>query len=154
MIDALKYWIQFAHPLLMWVLFALTLYALYLGVQIRRIRSAEGETKTKLLQGKFKDKHHQIGSILLSLMVLGTIGAMGVTYINNGQLFVQPHLLVGLGMTGLIATSAALTPLMQKGQDWARNAHISLNIAIVGLFAWQAFTGMEIVQKFLDELLA
>jgi uncharacterized membrane protein len=83
-------------------------------------------------------------------MVLGTIGGMAATYINNGKLFVGPHLLVGLGMTGLIATSAALVPFMQKGNEAARLTHISLNVALVGLFGWQALTGMQIVQRILD----
>jgi hypothetical protein len=147
-----KYWLQFAHPLLMWVLFTLTIYALYLGWQVRRTRSAQGETKTNLIKGKFNQKHHQIGAFLLAFMVLGTVGAMGVSYLNNGKLFVEAHLLVGLSMTTLMAFSASLTPFMQKGQDWARNTHIFLNIAITGLFGWQALTGMEIVQKILTQV--
>ena len=85
-------------------------------------------------------------------MVLGTIGGMAVTYINNGKLFVGSHLLAGLGMTGIIATSAALVPYMQKGNDIARYTHITLNITLLGLFGWQAVTGMQIVQKILDNL--
>ncbi|KKJ01066.1 DUF4079 domain-containing protein [Prochlorothrix hollandica] len=147
--DDVKYWLQFGHPLLMWVLFGLTLYAMYLGLQVRRTRSAEGEDKKALIQGQFNQKHHKIGSLLLAMMVLGNIGGMAVTYLNNEKLFVGPHLLAGLAMTGLIALSASLTPFMQKGQDWARNGHILANVAIVGLFGWQAFTGVEIVQKIL-----
>jgi uncharacterized membrane protein len=75
---------------------------------------------------------------------------MAVTYVNNQKLFVGPHLLVGLGMTALIAVSASLTPLMQKGNDVARYAHISLNLALLGLFGWQAITGVQIVQRILN----
>lgn len=150
--ESIKVWSQFAHPLMMWVLLALTVYAMYLGIQIRRTRSAEGETKKQLIQGRFNIRHHQIGSILLAFMVLGTIGGMAVTYINNGKLFVGPHLLVGLGMTGVIATSAALTPYMQKGHDWARYSHIFLNVALLALFGWQAVTGMQIVQRIVDRI--
>jgi Protein of unknown function (DUF4079) len=75
-----------------------------------------------------------------------------VTYINNGKLFVAPHLVVGLTMTGLIATSAALSPFMQKGQDWARYTHIALNTAIVGLFGWQAVTGVDIVLRIISKM--
>jgi hypothetical protein len=150
--ESIKVWSQFGHPLIMWVLLALTVYALYLGVQIRRTRSAEGDLKKQLIKGKFSIKHHQIGSVLLTLMVLGTIGGMAVTYINNGKLFVGPHLIAGLGMTGLIATSASLTPFMQKGNDWARYTHIALNVALLGLFGWQAVTGMQIVQRIVDRM--
>jgi uncharacterized membrane protein len=146
----LKLIIQFVHPLTMWVLLALTLYAMYLGFQIRRTRSAEGEVKKELIKQKFNTKHHQISSLILALMVLGSIGGMASTYLINQKLFVGPHLLAGLGMTGMIAVSASLTPLMQKGSDAARYTHISLNVVLLGLFGWQAVTGLQIVQKILS----
>lgn len=151
-LETIKVYSQFVHPVLMWVLFGLTIYATYLGFQWRRVRSAEGEEKKKLIQGHFNIRHHQIGAALLTLMVVGSIGAMGATYINSGKLFVNPHLLVGLGMTGLIATSASLTPFMQKGNDWARYTHIALNTVLVGLFGWQAFTGVQIVQNIINRM--
>jgi hypothetical protein len=150
--ELLKGYGQFAHPLLMWTLLGLTMYAMYTGFQWRRTRSAEGETKKELLKGKFNIKHHQIGSIVLSLMVLGSLGGMAVTYVNNGKLFVGPHLIAGLGMTALIAVSASLTPLMQKGSELARISHITLNTVIVGLFAWQAVSGIDIVQRILERM--
>lgn len=152
MSDSVKVYSQFAHPITMWVLFALTLYAMYTGLQWRRTRSATGEEKKKLIAGKFKDTHHKIGAFALSLMVLGTIGGMGVTYWNNGKLFVGPHLFVGLAMAGTIAVSASLTPFMQKGAEWARISHIVLNTAIVGLFGWQAVTGLDIVQRIIGRM--
>lgn len=150
--ETVKVWSQFGHPMIMWILLGLAVYAFYLGLQSRRTRTAPKEVRKELVTKKFTIKHHQIGSLLLALMVLGTIGGMAVTYINNGKLFVGPHLLVGLGMTGMIATSAALVPLMQKGNNFARYTHISLNIALLGLFGWQAVTGMEIVQKIISNL--
>jgi Protein of unknown function (DUF4079) len=148
---ALKPIIDFAHPLTMWALLGLTLYAMYLGFQIRRTRSAEGDEKKELIKQKFNLKHHQTSSILLAFMVLGTIGGMASTYIENQKLFFGPHLLVGLGMTGLIAVSASLTPLMQKGSDIARNSHITINVALLSLFGWQAITGTQIVLKLLSK---
>jgi hypothetical protein len=150
--DSVKVWSQFFHPILMWVIFGLMIYALYLGAKVRRTRSAEGDEKKELIKGKFNVKHYQLGSVLLALMVLGSIGGMAVTYINNGKLFVGPHLLAGLGMTGLIALSAALSPFMQKGQDWARYSHILLNVGLLGLFGWQAVSGMNIVQRIISRL--
>jgi hypothetical protein len=146
-----KYWLNFFHPLIMWVLLALSLYAAYLGLQVQRTRNAQGEEKKELIKGRYNVRHYQIGSILLALMVTGAIGGMAVTYINNGKLFVGPHLLAGLGMTGLIAFSAALSPYMQKGANWARVSHILINFVILGLFTWQAITGVQIVQRILSQ---
>ncbi|MBV5260846.1 DUF4079 domain-containing protein [Synechococcus moorigangaii CMS01] len=150
--ESIKVWSQFGHPILMWVLFGLCIYAMYLGIQIRRIRSADKEVRKELVKKQFNFKHHQVGALLLSLMVLGTIGGMAVTYINNGKLFVGPHLLVGLGMTGLIAVSASLVPFMQRGNDFARITHIGLNTLLVALFGWQAVSGMDIVTKIIGRL--
>jgi hypothetical protein len=146
-----KFGLNFIHPAIMWVLLALSLYAAYLGLQVQRTRSAQGEEKKALIQGKYTIKHYQIGSIILALMVAGSIGGMAVTYINNGKLFFGPHLLAGLGMTGMIAFSASLSPFMQKGANWARAIHILLNFAIVGLFIWQAFSGVEIILRIISK---
>ncbi|HEY9652520.1 MAG TPA: DUF4079 domain-containing protein [Coleofasciculaceae cyanobacterium] len=150
--ESVKVWSQFLHPTLMWVLLAIALYSLYLGIQVQRTRYADGDLKKELIKGKYNVKHYQIGSVLLGLMVIGSIGGMAVTYINNGKLFVGPHLLAGLGMTGLIAASAALSPFMQKGQNWARFTHIALNVVLLGLFGWQAITGVEIVQRIVSKM--
>ncbi|OKH22708.1 DUF4079 domain-containing protein [Chroogloeocystis siderophila] len=146
-----KFWLNFIHPVLMWGLLAASFYALYLGVQVRRTRYAEGEVKKELIKGRYNVKHYQIGSVILALMVLGTLAAMGVTYINNQKLFLGPHLLVGLAMTGIIAVSASLSPFMQKGQNWARYTHIVLNSVLLALFSWQAVSGVQIIQNILSK---
>jgi hypothetical protein len=150
--DQIKTWSQFGHPLLMWILLGLSVYALYSGFQWRRTRKADKETKKELIKKNFNTRHFQAGSILLALMVLGTIGGMTVTYINNGKLFVSPHLIVGLIMTGMIAVTTSLVPLMQKGNEFARYTHITLNIVLLGLFGWQAVSGMDIVQRILSKM--
>lgn len=150
--EAIKTWSQFGHPILMWILLGITVYAFYLGIQSRRTRTADKDVRKELIKKNFNNRHHQMGSILLALMVLGTIGGMAVTYINNGKLFVGPHLLAGLGMTGLIATSASLVPLMQKGNEFARYTHIFLNVTLLGLFSWQAVTGMQIMQRIISKM--
>jgi len=80
-------------------------------------------------------------------MVLGPLGGMAGAYLNNGKLFVSPHLLVGLGMTGLIALAASLSPLMQRGNLIARKAHVGLNMLVMTLFLWQAVSGLQILNK-------
>lgn len=146
----LPFWFNFVHPAIMWVLLFVSLYALYLGVQAKRTRTAPAEERKELVKEKFNVKHYQVGSVLLALLTLGLLGGMAVTYINNGKLFVGPHLLVGLGMTGLVGVSASMSPFMQQGKDWARAIHILLNLTVVALFFWQAATGVQIVLKILD----
>ena len=148
---ALKPYLSFFHPVMMWILLIVAFYAMYLGVQVRRTRLAEGTLKKELVTGRFALRHHQIGSLLLAVMVMGAIGGIMVTYFNNGKIVISPHLFAGLGMVGLIATSTALVPFMQK-HDWVRSIHISLNVILMGLFSWQALTGIQIVQKILSSM--
>ena len=149
---ALNPYLSFVHPITMWIVLAVALYAMYLGVQVRRTRLADGDIKKELVKSRFAIRHHQMGSILLALMVIGTIGGITVTYLNNGKIMIGSHLFAGLGMVGLISTSAALVPFMQK-HNWVRSIHVSLNLVLLGLFGWQAVTGVQIVQKMVSQMM-
>jgi hypothetical protein len=151
--DTVKTYSQFGHPIVMWVLFGLAIYALYSGFQSRRTReTADKEVRKELIKKQYTLKHHKVGSILLALIVLSNMGAMTVTYINNGKLFLGSHLLAGLGMVTILAISTALVPYMQKGNEIARYSHISLNITMLGIFGWQAVTGMQILQRIIAKM--
>ena len=144
---SLAYGLSFVHPLLMWVLLGLSGYALLLGIRAKKTRTASAEERKELIKGQYARRHFVFGSLVLAVMVLGMVGGMAVTWINNGKLFVGPHLLVGLGMTALVALAAALAPLMQQGNLLARKAHVGLNMLLMTLFLWQAVSGMQIVAK-------
>ncbi|MEB3296599.1 MAG: DUF4079 domain-containing protein [Cyanobacteriota bacterium] len=145
--ESLAYSLNFLHPLLMWALLGLSAYALSLGIQAKKTRTADAETRKQLIKGQFAKRHFLIGGLMLALMVIGTFGGMAVTYLNNGKLFVGPHLLVGIGMTSLVALAVALVPLIQQGNLVARKAHVGLNMLMMTLFLWQAVTGMQILNK-------
>jgi hypothetical protein len=140
-----------SDTVLMWVLLALSGYGLYLGIKAKKLRTATtAEERKPLIQGQFAQRHQKIGQIILALTVLGTLGGMAVTYLNNGKLFVGPHLLVGLGIATLVAIAASLSTAMQKGNLVARKVHVGLNMTVLTLFLWQAFTGLQIVAKILQ----
>jgi len=145
--DTLAYNLNFLHPLLMWLLLALSGYGMWLGIKAKKTRTADAETRKTLIKGQYARRHFQVGGLMLALMVLGTFGGMAVTYLNNGKLFVGPHLLVGIAMSSMLVTAAALSPLMQQGNLIARKIHVGLNMGVVTLFLWQAVTGMQIVNK-------
>ncbi|MFM7676271.1 MAG: DUF4079 domain-containing protein [Synechococcus sp.] len=145
--SSLAFGLNFLHPLMMWGLLALSGYAMFLGIKAKKTRTATPEDRKELIKGQFARRHFQLGSLVLAVMVLGTFGGMAVTYVNNGKLFVGPHLLVGIAMTSLIALASALSPLMQQGNLIARKVHVGLNMSVMTLFLWQAVSGMEIVNK-------
>ena len=145
--EALAFNLNFVHPLLMWSLLAASAHALFLGIKAKKTRTGTPEQRKELIKGKFAQRHYFMGSLVLAVMVLGSIGGMAVTYLNNGKLFVGPHLLAGLGMTALIAIAASLAPLMQQGNLIARKAHVGMNMLVMTLFLWQAVSGVQIVNK-------
>ena len=145
--EALAYNLNFLHPLLMLGLLALSSYGMLLGIKAKKTRTADAETRKQLIKGQFAKRHFQIGSLILAITVLGTFGGMAVTYLNNGKLFVGSHLLVGIGMTCLVALAVSLTSLMQQGNLIARKVHVGLNMAMMTLFLWQAVSGFQILNK-------
>lgn len=147
----MNYWLYAIHPAWMWVVFVCTLYALYLGIQVRRTRTATGELKKDLVKHRFGKRHYQLGAFLLALMTTGSIGVLGIEYLNSGKLYVVPHTIVGLGMTVLMANAAALAPLMQQGKEWARYTHIAIALVIIMLFGWQLVTGIQVVFEIVNE---
>ena len=144
---ALSFGLNLVHPLMMWLLLAAGGYVMYLGIKAKKVRTGTSEQRKALIPGKFAQRHYLWGSALMAVMVFGTLGGMAVTYLNNGKLFMGPHLLVGLGMTGMIAAASALSPLMQRGNLIARKAHVGLNMGMLTLFLWQAVSGMEIMNR-------
>jgi len=149
--SSVAFGLSFVHPVLMWVLLALSGYGLFLGIKAKKLRTAAtAEERKPLIKGQFAQRHESIGKLILALIVLGTLGGMAVTYLNNGKLFVGPHLLVGLGMTTLVVIAASLTSSMKQGNLIARKVHVGLNMTVMTLFLWQAFTGLQIVAKILQ----
>jgi Protein of unknown function (DUF4079) len=149
----LKALISFAHPTLMLGALLATLYALYLGVLVRRTRNADAETRKQMIKEKYNQRHFQFGAILLAVWVIGTVGGMGATYLLYHKLFVSPHLIIGLSTICFAALAATLVPLMQQGKEWARLLHITFTMLVVGCFLAQTVTGLQIVQKMIGEML-
>jgi hypothetical protein len=142
--------LNFVHPLLMWVLLGLMLYSGYLGFKASQIRKVDAAERKAMIPLRYGQRHAALGRWIVAITLLGSIGGMVVTYVNNGKLIVAPHLIAGGGVTLLVLATAALGPALQKGHDWARGLHISLNGLILLLFGWQAITGIAIVNKLLS----
>jgi hypothetical protein len=141
---------SFMHPLLMWVLLGLMLYAGYLGFQAGQLRRADPDQRKTMIPKQFGTRHAALGRWIVILTLLGSAGGMAVTYANNGKLILGPHLVVGLSLVVLVLCTAALGPALQKGQNWARGLHIGLNAVLLALFGWQAVSGVAILNKLLN----
>jgi len=104
-------------------------------------------TRKELSEGSFRDKHYQIGSVVLGLGTAFAIEGPVNTFLRAQKLFPGPHLYAGAGVVVCWAMAASLVPLMTKGNDAARNSHIAFNVLALGLFTWQLPTGWQITQK-------
>ena len=105
------------------------------------------DTRKELANGSFRDKHYQVGSVVLGLGTAFAIEGPVNTFLRAQKLFPGPHLYAGAGVVVCWAMAASLVPMMSKGKDAARNAHIAFNVLAIGLFTWQIPTGWEITQK-------
>ena len=103
--------------------------------------------RKELADGSFRDKHYQVGSVVLGLGTAFAIEGPVNTFMRANKLFPGPHLYAGAGVVVSWAMAASLVPLMAKGKESARIAHISFNVLALGLFTWQIPTGWEITQK-------
>jgi hypothetical protein len=111
-----------------------------------------GEQRKALAQGGFRDRHFAIGSFLLASGVAFAIEGPVNTYLRAGKLFPGEHLYAGAAIVVLWALAAAMIPWMQKGQEWARTTHISLNVLNIALFAYyQLPSGYKIALKVLEK---
>ena len=141
--------LNFFHPLIEWVLLAVGIWALYLGIKVKKLRESSPEERKKLTKGKFSQRHHRWGSLFSGSMAVGSLLGIGVTYLNNGKLFLGPHLIVGLVMGVLVSIAAALVPFMQ-GNFIIRKFHVGLNFVVLALFLWQVITGIDIINRILQ----
>ena len=73
-------------------------------------------------------------------------------FLRAQKLFPGPHLYAGAGVVVAWAMAASVVPLMSKGKEWARTAHIGVNAVTFGLFAYyQIPTGLEIAAKVIEK---
>ena len=120
---------------------------------VSRVQALEAEiaelsaSRKELADGSFRDKHYQVGSLVLGLGTAFAIEGPVNTFLRAQKLFPGPHLYAGAGIVVAWAMAASLVPLMQKGSENARYAHMAFNALAIGLFTWQIPTGWEITQK-------
>ena len=105
------------------------------------------ETRKGLAGDNLREKHYQVGSVILGLGTAFAIEGPVNTFLRAQKLFPGSHLYAGAGVVVCWAMAASLAPLMQKGNDSARSAHIAFNVLALGFFTWQLPTGWEITQK-------
>lgn len=108
-------------------------------------------TRKALASDNLREKHYQVGSVILGLGTSFAIEGPVNTFLRAQKLFPGPHLYAGAGVVVAWAMAASVVPLMAKGKDWARTAHIGFNVLALGFFTWQIPTGWEITMKVIEK---
>lgn len=154
--ESVKFGSQFIHPVLMWVLLATAIYALYLGLKIRQTRNGEGETKKELIQGRYNVRHYQIGSISLAFIpipiylgIIGSllaglatgVGGLPILFISEVSERVQ-GILLGFGAGVMLAATSfsLLLPSIEAASNRGSTVNAA-NIVVAGtllggIFLW------------------
>jgi hypothetical protein len=110
------------------------------------------EKRTQIQAGNFRDRHYQLGTILLGFGIPMALEGPVNTYMRAGKLFPGEHVYAGVGVVALWAFAASLVPEMQKGKEWARYGHMGANALTFGLFAYyQIPTGLGIAAKVIEK---
>ena len=73
-------------------------------------------TRKELAGANLRDKHYQVGSVLLGLGTSFAIEGPVNTFMRANKLFPGPHLYAGAGVVVSWAMAASLVPLMAKGR--------------------------------------
>lgn len=141
--------LSLVHPVVMFSFLLGAIWTFYLGYQAQQVRKVDAEERKALIKGQFGKRHFETSSVIMALMTFFTFEGMANTYTRTGKLFPGPHLYAGLGLVAIMNIMASLVPAMQKGAGWARDVHFSLAFVVLGLFAWQAQSGLAIVSKLL-----
>ena len=94
-------------------------------------------TRKALASDNLKEKHYQVGSVILGLGTSFAIEGPVNTFLRAEKLFPGPHLYAGAGVVVCWAMAASMVPLMSKGKDSARYAHMAFNVLALGFFTWQ-----------------
>lgn len=134
-------YLKLAHGLYNTVIVFLFIYQGWLGLKIRRERSAGGIQAFKTIK-----RHRKNGPPLVILGVLGFCAGAVLVYIDKGDIFKYPlHLVNGI----LIALSINITLLIStkiKGAPsrW-RNRHFLLGLFILCLYLLQIWFGLNIL---------
>ena len=72
--------------------------------------AALAERRSVIQAGNFRDRHYQLGTILLAVGIPMALEGPVNTYMRAGKLFPGPHVYAGVGVASLWAVAAALVP--------------------------------------------
>jgi hypothetical protein len=134
-------YLRIAHGLINFTIVLCFIIQAWLGLQIRKQRSAKKELPFAIIR-----RHRKFGPILVPAGVLGFLSGWILIYSDTGQLFKYPlHFITGLVIALLLPVTYAVSRSIRAGESLWRERHYHLGLLILCLYGIQAFLGIGIL---------
>jgi hypothetical protein len=134
-------YLRIAHGLINFTIVLCFIIQAWLGLQIRKQRSAKKELPFAIIR-----RHRKFGPILVLAGVLGFFSGWFLIYFDSGHLFKYPlHSITGLVIALLLLVTYAISRSIRAGASLWRERHYRLGLLIVCLYGIQAFLGIGIL---------
>lgn len=138
--EAIAY-LKLAHGLYNTIIASLFIYQGWLGLKIRKERSAGSIQAFKKIK-----KHRRNGPPLVILGVLGFCAGAILVYIDKGDIFKYPlHLVNGLFIALSINTTLLISTKIKGASSPWRGRHLLLGLFILCLYLLQIWFGLNIL---------
>jgi len=134
-------YLLYAHGVYNFFIFLALLYQSWLGLKIRKERTAGKPPTVKLIR-----RHRNLGPIMILLGIAGFLAGAGLAYTDKGHILEYPlHFFTGLAIVFLlIATFFISVRIKGRVSPW-RTPHFFTGIIIIGLYIVQIFLGLDIL---------
>jgi uncharacterized membrane protein YozB (DUF420 family) len=134
-------YLRIAHGCFNLTIVLFFIFQAWLGLQIRKKRSAKKELPFTIIR-----RHRKFGPVLVPSGVLGFLSGWILIYFDAGHLFKYPlHSITGLVIALLILVTYAVSRSIRAGESLWRERHYRLGLLIMCLYGIQAFLGIGIL---------
>jgi hypothetical protein len=134
-------YLQLGHGLFSLGLFAAFVYQGRLGWLIRRGRQGGHSRDFAVVR-----RHRALGPILAMLLPIGYLGGLILTYLDHGVWIKFPvHLAAGSLLVVAVFSAWLISRKIRAVDSPWRTVHFVLGLAILTLFLWQIFLGLNIL---------
>jgi hypothetical protein len=131
---------EIVHGVFNGVIAIIFMYQGFLGLRIRRKRTAEGSMDFSVVR-----KHRKIGPALVFLGIIGFLAGITLVLVDKGKIVAFPlHFILGLLVVLLILAVYLASKKIGAGTEW-RAHHALIGLVLLCLYVVQVIIGLDVV---------
>jgi hypothetical protein len=131
---------EIVHGAFNGVIAIIFMYQGFLGLRIRRQRTAEGSRDFSVIR-----KHRKIGPALALLGMIGFLAGITLVLVDKGKIVAFPlHFILGLLVVLLILAVYLSSKKTGVGTEW-RTGHALIGLVLLCLYVVQVIIGLDVV---------